>query len=112
MQQYNDALIHFKQSLEIKKNVSLDLTTDGNVASTLNNIGNCLMDMQQYNDALIHFKQSLEIKKNLSPNPKKDGEVAAILNSILYCLQKLHDVGRKSLDFLPFILCRSEDFDS
>ena len=61
MQQYNDALIHLKQSLEICKNVSLNLKTDGNVAGTLNNIGKCLIDMQQYNDALIHLKQSLEI---------------------------------------------------
>ena len=56
MQQYNDALIHLKHSLEIYKNVSLNLKKDGNVAGTLNNIGMCFMNMQQYNHAFIQLK--------------------------------------------------------
>ena len=97
MQLYNDALIHLKQSLEIKKNVSLNLRKDSNVAGTRNNNGCCLMNMHQYNDALIHLKQSLEIKKNILLNPKEEGEIAAILNSISYRWQKMLDVDKQSL---------------
>ena len=66
MQRYGDAIDHLKQLLEIYRNISLDEQKDGNIASTLNNVGLCLMNMQRYGDALDHLKQSLEIKQNIS----------------------------------------------
>ena len=99
MQQYNDALIHLKQSLEIYKNALLNLRTDGNVASTLNNIGNCLRNMQQCNDALIHFKQSLEIYKNVSVDLRTDGNVASTLNNIGGCLMDMQQYNDALIHF-------------
>ena len=61
MQQYEDALTHFKQALEIQRNTSLDEWKDGNMARMLNNIGMCLINMQQYEDALTHLKQALDV---------------------------------------------------
>ena len=43
MQRYDDALIHLKQSLEIDRNITLDERKDGNIAGTLNNVGNLLV---------------------------------------------------------------------
>jgi len=39
MQQYDDALNHYKQSLEIKKNTLLDEQNDRSISDSLNNIG-------------------------------------------------------------------------
>ena len=88
MQRYDDALIHFKQALEIKRNISLDERNDGNIATTLNNAGICLKNMQRYDDALIHFKQSLEIYRNTSLNERNDGNIATTLNNVGDCLTK------------------------
>jgi len=38
MQQYEDALKHYKQSLDIKKNTSLAEQNDPDIASIINNI--------------------------------------------------------------------------
>ena len=82
MHGYEDALAHFKQSLEITKSISLNQQKDPNVARTLNNIGNCLLDMHHYEDALAHFKQSFEITKSISLNQQKDPNVARTLKNI------------------------------
>ena len=87
---YEDALIHFKQSLEITKSISLNQQKDPNVALTLNSIGSCLLEMHHYEDALIHCKQSLEIKKSISLNQQKDPDVARALNSVGTCLVSMH----------------------
>ena len=90
MHYYEDALIHFKQSLEIKKSISLNQRKDPDVAGTLNNIGSCLRAMHHYEDALIHFKQSLEITNSISLNQRKDPDVAGTLNNIGSCLARMH----------------------
>ena len=90
MHHYEDALIHFKQSLEITKSLSLNQRKDPDVARTLNNIGSCLQNMHHYQDALIHLKQSLEIKKSISLNQQKDPDVASTLSNIGSCLQSMH----------------------
>ena len=87
MQRYDDALIYLKQSLEIYRNTSFDERKDGNIVSTLNNVGDCLMEMQRYDDALIHLKQSLEIYRNISLDERKDGNIARLLNRISKCMQ-------------------------
>ena len=89
MQRYDDALIHFKQSLEIHRNTSLVERKDGNIARTINNIGNCLTKMQRYDDALIHLKQSLEIHRNISLDEQKDGNIATTLNNVGDCLRNM-----------------------
>ena len=58
MQHYDNALIHLEQSLELLRNISHDERNDGNVASTLNNVGNCLLEMQRYDAALTHLNQA------------------------------------------------------
>ena len=63
MHQYNNALIHYKQSHEIYKNSSLNPRKDVDVAMSVNNIGQCLIKVHQCDDALIYLKQALEIKK-------------------------------------------------
>ena len=90
MHHYEDALIHFKQSLEIKKSISLNQQKDPNIAGTLNNIGSCLAKMHHHEDALIHLKQSLEIKKSTSLNQQKDPVGACTLDNIGSCLAKMH----------------------
>ena len=60
IQQYDDALIHLKQSLEVCKNISFNQQKDDNMAMTLNSIGICWMKMLQYDDALIALKQSFD----------------------------------------------------
>ena len=49
MHRYEDALAHFKQSLEITKRISLNQRKDPNVARTFNNLGNCLNNMIKLN---------------------------------------------------------------
>ena len=51
VQQYDNALIYLKQSLEIYKSISPTQRKDGNVAMTLHYNRTCLMKMQQYDDA-------------------------------------------------------------
>ena len=87
---YEDALIHFQQSLEITKSISLNQQKDPNVASIFNNIGNCLLKMHRYEDALIHFKQSLEITKSIPLNQRKHLDVALTLDNIGNCLRNMH----------------------
>ena len=89
MQRYDDALIHFKQSLEMYRNISFDERNDGNIATTLNNVGDCLMEMQRYDDALIHLKQSLEIHRNTSFDERKDCGIARTLNNVGNCLRNM-----------------------
>ena len=76
MQRYGDALTHFKQSLEIFRNISPDERKDGNIAITLNNVGLCLTEMQRYGDAQSHLNESLEIKRNISLDERKDCNTA------------------------------------
>ena len=45
IQQYDDALIHLKQSLEVCKNISFNQQKDDNMVMTLNSIGICWMKM-------------------------------------------------------------------
>ena len=90
MHRYEDALIHFKQSLEITKSISLNQQKDPDVARALNNVGTCLLNMYHYEDALIYFKQSLEITKSISPNQQKDPDVALTLNNIGTCFLEMH----------------------
>ena len=93
MQRYDNALVHLKQSLEIKRNISLDERKDGNIANTLNNVGSCLKKMQRYDDALIHLKQSLEIYRNISLDERKDGNIAMTLNNLGNCLVEIQRYG-------------------
>ena len=90
LHRYEDALYHFKQSLEITKSISLNQRKDLDVARILNNIGNCLLNMHHYEDALAHFKQSLKITKSISLNQRKDLDVALTLDNIGSCLRKMH----------------------
>ena len=45
MQQYNDALIHLKQSLEIKENLLPNPKKDGEIVAILNSILYCLQKL-------------------------------------------------------------------
>ena len=87
---YEDALIHFKQSLDITKSISLNQRKDPDVALILNNNGSCLIDMHHYEDALIHLKQSLEITKRITLNQRKDLDMASTFNNIGSGLQNMH----------------------
>ena len=99
MHRYGDALDHLKQSLEIKRNVSLDERKDGNIASLLNKVSWCLLKMQRYGDALDHFKQSLEICRNISLDERKDGNIASSLNNVGSSFDKNAALWRRSRSF-------------
>ena len=73
------------------------------MASTLNNIVNCLINMHQFNDVLIHFNQSLEIKKKMSLNPKKTVKQRPF--SITFCIvrRKCVTLIENLSKFLPFM---------
>ena len=90
MHHFEDALIHFKQSLEIKKSISFNQQNDPDVAVTLNNNGSCLISMHRPEDALINFKQALEITKSIPLNQQKDPDVAGTLSNIGTCLASMH----------------------
>jgi len=83
---HDEALELWKVYLEYyKNNNSLEQQSDREIASILNNIGNCLESMQQYDDALSHYKQSLEIKKINSLDEQNDRDIASTLNNIGSC---------------------------
>ena len=90
MYQYENALIHFKQSLQIYKSLSPRRRQAVYLAGAHNNIGLCLKGMHQYDGALDHLKQSLEIYKNLSSDQRKDCDVARALNNIGICLKNMY----------------------
>ena len=93
IQAHDDALEFYEATLEMYRNVSLDEPKDANIASTLNNVGWCLMKMQRYCDALDHLKQSLEIFRNISLDEPKDSNIASILNNVGTCLMKMQRYG-------------------
>ena len=90
---HDDALEFYEATLEMYRSVSLDEPKDGNIASTLNNVGLCLMEMQRYGDALIRLKQSLEICRNISLDEPKDGNIASTLNNVGNCLMEMQRYG-------------------
>ena len=90
MHHFEDALIHFKQSLEITKSISFNQRTDPILAKALNNSGNCLKSLHRYEDALNYLEQSLEIKKSISLNQRTDPNVSDTLNNIGNCLISMH----------------------
>ena len=90
---HDDALEFYEATLEMYRNVSLDEPTDGNIASTLNNVGSCLKKMQRFGDALIHLKQSLEIYRNISLDEPTDGNIASTLNNVGNCLLEMQRYG-------------------
>ena len=83
---YDDALEFYETTLEIHKDKPSGEWNNGDIAGTLNNVGNCLMKMQLYDDALIHLKQSLDIKRNITLDERKDGNIARTLNNVGWCL--------------------------
>ena len=86
---YDEALEFYQATFQMKQNISVDQQKDGSIATTLNNIGECLREMQKYNDALNHLKKSLEIKRNISLEEQKDGNIATTLNNIGECLREM-----------------------
>ena len=67
-----------KQSLEIKKNISLNERNDSDVAGILYNIGDCLKDMQQYDDALTYFNRGLSIYEALLSTGQNACDIADV----------------------------------
>ena len=86
---YDDALEFYETTLEIHKDEPNGECNNGNIATTLNNVGRCLMKMQRCDDALIHLKQSLEINRNITLDERKDGSIARTLNNVGNCLMKM-----------------------
>ena len=85
----DDALEFYETTLEIHKDKPSGEWNNSDIASTLNNVGTCLMEMQRYDDALIHLKQSLEIDRNITLDERKDGNIATTLNKVGNCLKKM-----------------------
>ena len=52
MQLVDHALMHYKQLLEINRNILLDKRKNSDFADTLNNVGTCLIKKRFYDDAL------------------------------------------------------------
>ena len=73
-----------QRSLKIYEKTSLDIGSDMNVATTLNNIGMCLAD------GLDYLQQPLKIYEKTSLDIASDQDVADTLNNIGLCLIKLH----------------------
>ena len=84
-----DALPYYCKSLENFQIITLNEKTDPDVAVTLNNIGNCFMDLHRHTEGLEYLHRSLKIEK-ISLNEETDPDVALTLNNIGNCLRKLN----------------------
>jgi len=85
LKQYNNALVHFQQAIEIYQNKVLDGRLAKEYASTLHSAGSCYSDLQQYDKALNHLMQALEMYQNTSCDVEKDNNVSVLLNNIGLC---------------------------
>ena len=79
MHKPTDALDYLQRSLKIKEKASHDIDSDTNVATTLNNIGLCFINMHKPADALDYLQRSLKIYEKASLDIDSDLNVATTL---------------------------------
>ena len=94
-----DAWNYLQRSLKIKEKVSLDIESDSNLATMLNNMGLCFRNMHKLDDALDYLQQSLKIYKKKSLDIASDLNVATTLNNIGQCFMDMHKLN-DALDYL------------
>ena len=87
-QQYSDALIYLQKAGEIYE-TQINWKKDPGLATTLNNIGICLIELQEYADALNRLKISLEIYEKLPLNEHIANIVESIRSKMNKCSLKL-----------------------
>ena len=68
MEQFDDALRYFKQSLDIYRSTALDEQKDYGVAELLRQVRSYLSNMHLYVDALKYLRESHGVYEQLSPS--------------------------------------------
>ena len=87
-QQYAEALICLQKAHKIYL-TQICWKKDPDLATTLHNIGICLMELQEFYDALNNLKESLEIYENLALDKSIASKITSIRCKIDECLLKL-----------------------
>ena len=90
---YLDAKESFDNALKIQQQTSNDLATDKCVATTLHEIGRCLMEMNKLSDAKEYLEKALEIHQQTSNDLATDKCVAISLHEIGRCLMKMNKLS-------------------
>ena len=87
-QQYSEALIYLQKAGEIYE-TQINWEKDPYLATTLNNMGICLIELQEYADALNRLQRSLEIYEKLPLNEQIANIVESIRSKMNKCSLKL-----------------------
>ena len=66
MNKHDEALKYLQRAMKIKEQVSLDLNTDKSFASTLHEIGRCLLNMNKHDEALKYLQRAMKIQEQVS----------------------------------------------
>ena len=90
---YDKALKHLKQALEIEHNTTLNADTDRSIALTLHEIGRCHINLFNYNEALSNLNKALEIFQKRTLNVETERNISAILYCIGLCHIDLQNYG-------------------
>ena len=83
-QQYAEALIYLQRAHKIYR-TQINWENDPYLATTLNNMGICLIELQEYGDALSRFKESLKIFEKFSSNEHIPSKIESIRCKIDKC---------------------------
>jgi len=82
----NAAIKYFQRSIEINERISLNVSTDCDIAVYLYWIGNCFIKVQEFSKAVSCLQQSLDIFTKISTDISKDNDVAVANYEIGLCL--------------------------
>ena len=85
MEQFDDALRYFKQSLDIYQSAALDEQKDYGVAELLRQVESYLLNMHLYVDALKYLRKSHGVYEQLSPSDVVGGKLWRIRLKIKKC---------------------------
>ncbi|XP_019646786.1 PREDICTED: uncharacterized protein LOC109487245 [Branchiostoma belcheri] len=97
---YEKAISYYEQSLKMRKAIYGETTPLPDIASSLNNIGNCWGDLgdQRKRKAISFNEQTLKMRKTIYGETTPHPDIASSLNNIGLCWSHLGD-QRKAISY-------------